>query len=207
LEQADPQAGEDHALRAEIERLGNAEELRGAAGQAALALVGDDDGPAAGSLLDIAGEALSRAARTDATLVPLTERLDALRIELSDIAGELSSYADGIDASPGRIEEANERLHELTVLVRDLGALLPGQDGPAEDVTTLLETSRTAAQELDRFEGAEEERGTVAARLEQLETDLDAAAEELTAARTEAAGALSGAVQEELRHLEMPDAE
>ncbi len=207
LEQADPQAGEDDALRAEIERLGNAEELRGAAGQAALALVGDDDGPAAGSLLDIAGEALARAARTDATLVPLTERLDALRIELSDIAGELSSYADGIDASPGRIEEANERLHELTVLVRDLGTLLPGQDGPAEDVTTLLETSRTAAQELDRFEGAEEERGTVAARLEQLETDLDAAAEELTAARTEAAGALSGAVQEELRHLEMPDAE
>ncbi|WP_341855248.1 AAA family ATPase [Brachybacterium sp. GPGPB12] len=63
--------------RAEIERLGNAEELRGAAGQAALALVGDDDGPAAGSLLDIAGEALARAARTDGTLVPLTERLDA----------------------------------------------------------------------------------------------------------------------------------
>lgn len=207
LERVDPQAGEDDALRAEIERLGNAEELRGAAGQAALALVGDDDGPAAGSLLDIAGEALGRAARTDATLVPLTERLDALRIELSDIAGELSSYADGIDASPGRIEEANERLHELTVLVRDLGGLLPGEDGPAVDVTALLETSRTAAQELDRFEGAEEERGTAAARLQQLEGELDAAAEALTAARDEAAGALSDAVQEELRHLEMPDAE
>jgi DNA repair protein RecN (Recombination protein N) len=195
LERADPQAGEDDALRAEIERLGNAEELRGAAGQAALALVGDDDGPAAGSLLDIAGEALGRAARTDPTLVPLTERLDALRIELSDIAGELSSYADGIDASPGRIEEANERLHELTVLVRDLGALLPGEEGPAEDVTTLLETSRTAARELDRFEGAEEERSTVAARLAEIEGELGAAA------------TLSGAVQEELRHLEMPDAE
>ncbi len=207
LERVDPQAGEDDALRAEIERLGNAEELRGAAGQAALALVGDDDGPAAGSLLDIAGEALGRAARTDATLVPLTERLDALRIELSDIAGELSSYADGIDASPGRIEEANERLHELTVLVRDLGGLLPGEDGPAVDVTALLETSRTAAQELDRFEGAEEEQGVAAARLQQLEGELDAAAEALTAARDEAAGALSDAVQEELRHLEMPDAE
>ena len=206
LEGADPQVGEDESLRAEIERLGNAEELRGAAGQAALALVGDDDGPSAGSLLDIAGESLARAARTDPTLQPLTERLDAQRIELSDIAGELSSYADGIDASPGRIEEANERLHELTVLVRDLGALLPGEDGPAEDVTTLLETSRAAAQELDRFEGAEEERGAVAARLAQSEGELDAAAEQLTAARTAAANALADAVQEELRRLEMPDA-
>ena len=207
LERSDPQAGEDDALRAEIERLGNAEELRGAAGQAALALVGDDDGPAAGSLLDIAGESLARAARTDPTLQPLTERLDAVRIELSDIAGELSSYADGIDASPGRIEEANERLHELTVLVRDLGGLLPAEDGPAEDVTTLLETSRTAAQELDRFEGAEEERGTVADRLAESEGELSAAADALTAARTAAATSLSAAVQEELRHLEMPDAE
>ncbi|MBB5831683.1 DNA repair protein RecN [Brachybacterium aquaticum] len=206
LEAADPQQGEDEALRAEIERLGNAEELRGAAGQAALALVGDDDGPAAGALLDIASESLARAARTDATLAPLTERLDALRIELSDIAAELSRYADGIDASPGRIEEANERLHELTVLVRDIGPLLPGPDGPAEDITALLETSRTAAQELDRFEGAEEERTAAAARLEALEGELDEAATALTVARTEAAATLSAAVQEELRHLEMPDA-
>src|SRR5699024_3176597 len=63
LEQADPQVGEDEALRTELERLGSAEELRGAAGQAVLALVGDDDGPAAGALLDVAGEVLGRAAR------------------------------------------------------------------------------------------------------------------------------------------------
>ena len=207
LEQSDPQDGEDEALRAEIERLGNAEELRGAAGQAALALVGDDDGPAAGPLLAVAGEALQRAARTDPTLSPLVERLDALRIELSDVASEISRYADGIDGSPGRIEEANERLHELTLLVRDLGGMLPGEDGPAEDITALLATSRTAAIALDRFEGAEQERSEAAARLAELETVLDEAAEALTAARTAAAERLSAAVQEELRHLEMPDAD
>lgn len=207
LERSDPQEDEDIALRAEIERLGNAEELRGAAGQAALALVGDDDGPAAASLLAIASESLGRAARTDRTLTPLVERLDSLRIELSDVAAEITRYAEEIDGSPGRMDEANERLHELTMLVRDLGALLPGAEGPAEDVTTLLATSRTAAIDLDRFEGAEAERAETATRLVQLEDELTAAAEALTAARTEAAGTLSVAVQEELRHLEMPDAD
>lgn len=207
LEQADPQEDEDASLRAEIERLGNAEELRGAAGQAALALVGDDDGPAAAPLLAIAAESLGRAARTDPTLAPLADRLDSVRIELSDLAAEISRYAEDIDGSPGRIEEANERLHELTLLVRDLGALLPGPDGPAEDITTLLATSRTAAIDLDRFEGAADERSETAERLGQLEEELVGAAEALTHARTAAAAALSEAVQEELRHLEMPDAD
>src|SRR5699024_8343666 len=207
LEEIDPQEHEDDTLRAEIERLGNAEELRGAAGQAALALVGDDDGPAAAPLLAIAAEALGRAARTDPTLAPLVERLDSVRLELSDLAAEISRYAEDIDASPGRIQEANERLHELTVLVRDLGAMLPGADGPAEDVTTLLATSRTAAIDLDRFEGAEQEREQTASRLAELEEELSAAAEALASARTEAASALSAAVQEELRHREMPDAD
>ncbi len=207
LEQADPQQDEDEALRAEIERLGNAEELRGAAGQAALAMVGDDDGPAAASLLAIASESLGRAARTDATLAPLVERLDALCIELSDIAAETSRYAEEIDASPGRIQEANERLHELTVLVRDLGTMLPGPDGPAEDITALLEASRTAAVDLDRFEGAAQEREETARALARCEETLDELADALTAARTAAAKELSTAVQEELRHLEMPDAD
>src|SRR5690606_5715799 len=105
------------------------------------------------------------------------------------------------------IEEANERLHELTLLVRDLGGLLAGPDGPAEDITTLLDTSRTAAIALDRFEGAEQERAETAERLSALEGQLDEVAGELSAAREFAASALSDAVQEELRHLEMPDAD
>lgn len=207
LETSDPQEDEDEALRAEIERLGNAEELRGAAGQAALALVGDDDGPAAGPLVALAAETLGRAARTDATLTPLVERLDAVRLELSDVSAEVSRYADSIDASPSRIEEANERLHELTLLVRDLGGLLAGPDGPAEDITTLLGTSRTAAVALDRYEGAEQERAEAAERLTALEEQLSEAAEALSAARDAAASSLSEAVQQELRHLEMPDAD
>ena len=205
LESSDPQPGEDKALKALLERLGNAAELRSAASEAALALVGDD-GPAAGSLVDIAAEITTRAARTDAALAPLSERLDAARIELSDLAGELSRYADSIDASPGRLDEANGRLAELTSLVRDLGPLLPGPDGRADDVTALLEASRDAATDLDRYDGAEHERAETASALEQVETELETVAADLTAARRDAAQRLSAAVQEELGHLEMPDA-
>ncbi|MEE1619758.1 DNA repair protein RecN [Brachybacterium sp. J153] len=206
IEALDPQPGEDDDLRAELERLGSAEELRGAAQRASLALVGDDDGPAAAALLDLAAEAVGRASRTDRTLAPLVDRLETARLELSDLSAELIRYAEDIDASPGRLEQAHERLHELTVLVRDLGALFPGADGPATDVTALLTTSRAAAVDLDRYEGAEQRRREAAERLETLEHELETTAEELTAERTAAAAALSAAVQEELRHLEMPDA-
>src|SRR5699024_4413495 len=170
--QSDPQPGEDQALRTELERLGNAEELRAAASQAALALVGDE-GPAAGALVDVAAELTGRAARTDPTLASLGERLDASRIELSDLAAELSRYADSIDGSPGRLDEANERLAELTSLVRDLGALLPGPEGPAGDVTELLEASRSAAIDLDRYDGADQEREESASELEQAEAEVE----------------------------------
>ncbi|MGY5764313.1 DNA repair protein RecN [Brachybacterium sp. DNPG3] len=206
IEGLDPQPGEDAALRAELERLANAEQLRGDAGAAAAALVGDDDGPSAGALLDIASQSAGRASRTDPGLAPLVERIDAVRIEVSDVAAELSRYAEDMDTTPGRVDAANERLAELTSLVRDLGALLPGEDGPSEDVTALLTASQGAAAALDRFDGAEEERSVAAARLAELEAELESAAEALSAARTEAARALSTAVQEELRHLEMPDA-
>ncbi|MFC7466099.1 DNA repair protein RecN [Brachybacterium sp. GCM10030252] len=206
LEQADPQPGEDAALRSELERLGNAGELRAAANQAALALVADDDAPAAGPLLDVAAEALGRASRTDDSLAPLVERLEASRIELSDIAAELTRYAEDIDASPGRLEEANERLHELTVLIRDLAPVLSDPDVPVEDVTSLLEASRGAAVDLDRYDGADQERAAAAEQLESTQAELDEAAAALTAARVAAARELSDAVQEELRHLEMHDA-
>lgn len=202
LEELDPQPGEDEELRAEIARLAHAVDLRAAAEQAGYALVGEDDGPAAGALLDVAVECMSTAARTDPTLEPLLERAEAARIDVSDIAAELSRYAEGIDAAPGRVEEANQRLHELTALVRRIGPALGG----AADITELLEASQRAAADVDRYAGAQARHAEATARLAALDEQLEDAARTLTAARTEAARSLAAAVQEELRQLEMPQA-
>ncbi len=205
LEAVDPQPGEDEQLRQDLEKLAGAADLRAAADQAALALAGDD-GPAAGPLLDLAAEAVQRGARTDPALAPLADRLLAARDEVSDLAAELSRYADGIDAGPGRLDAANERLHELTVLLRDVGPMIPGADGPAEDIAGLLEASQQAAADLDRYDGAEEEMQQVQAALAEAEQDLETTAEALSAARTTAAERLAAEVQGELQALDMPGA-
>jgi DNA repair protein RecN (Recombination protein N) len=201
IEQVDPQPGEDAALRARLERLNHAVDLRAATDQASSALLGED-GPSCTGLLDAALGLLGPASRTDPALEAVVGRLDGVRLDLSDAAAELSRYADGIDASPGSVEQANQRLHELTTLVRDIGPVLGG----AEDVDGVLDRSRAAVAALDRFEGAEEEHTQLAARLEELDAQLDEAANALTHARTVAADDLSSAVQEELAELEMPGA-
>ncbi|GAB2550140.1 DNA repair protein RecN [Brachybacterium huguangmaarense] len=200
IEELDPQPGEDDDLRGELDRLAHAVDLRAAAERASLALVGDD-GASAAQLVDLALDAVRTAARTDPALSELAERLDALRIELSDIAAEAGRYGDGIDASPARLDAANERLHDLRVLVRDLGPVIGG-----EDVASLLEASRGAARDLDRFDGAGERLEQISAARAELDNRLDGAAAELTGARTRAAERLAAAVEQELAHLEMPGA-
>lgn len=205
LDSVDPQPGEDETLRQDLERLANAADLRAATEQAALALA-DDEGRSAGALLDIAVGPLRTAAATDPALAPLLDRMLAAREELSELAGDLSRYADGIDASPARLDAAHQRLHDLTALVRDLGPLLPGPEGPSTSIDALLEASRTAALELDRYDGAEEEIGRVASELEAAVARLEEAADALSTARTATAERLARAVQDELVHLDMPQA-
>lgn len=191
---------EDDELRGELERLAHAVDLRADAERASLALVGDDGG-SAGSLTDIALSAVRSAAALDAELRPLADRLDALRIELSDIAAELGRYADAIDASPSRLDAANQRLHDLTVAVRDLAPTLGGTD-----LTTMLEASQSAAADLDRYDGTHERLAALDAELARIEPELEQAAADLTTARTAAAARLAAAVEDELTQLEMPAA-
>lgn len=202
IETLDPQPGEDDDLRAEIERLAHAVDLRAAAETASYLLIGDDDGPAASSHVDAALTQMRGASRNDSTLAPLVERLDSLRLDLSDLAAELSRYAQGIDASPGRVDEANERLHELTALVRRVGPDL----GDAESITDLLHASQQAAVDVDRYAGAEERYASVSAELTAIEEELRAASKTLTDERKAAAESLAKAVENELRLLEMPHA-
>ena len=202
IEELDPQPGEDRALTQEIERLAHAVDLRTAAEAASFALVGEDDGPAASALLDIAAERLATAARTDSSLEALVERAEAVRLEVSDLAAELSRYAESIDAAPGRVDEAHQRLHDLNALVRRVGPQLGG----AADVSALLEASQQAAADVDRYAGADSRYEEATARLTALENQLDEVAARLTAARQDAATRLAADVQEELRRLDMPQA-
>jgi DNA repair protein RecN (Recombination protein N) len=127
IERVEPADGEDIELHAESERLSNADTLHSAATTAHEALISDPssasyDTTDALTLLSSARQALESAAMHDPALGTLAARLGEASYLLSDIAAELASYADSIDADPGRLAVVQDRRAELTRLVRLYGA-------------------------------------------------------------------------------------
>src|SRR5262252_8758414 len=130
IERAQPVAGEDTALLAEEERLGNADALHAAATTAHGALLGDpSDGSYQGSdavtLLGIARQALDGVAAHDPDLGSLAGRLSEVTYLASDIAADLASYVESLDSDPARLAAVQERRAELTRLIRAYGGRMP----------------------------------------------------------------------------------
>ena len=119
IEHARPSEAEEADLVAERERLRHLEGLRGAAAGGLAALEGEDaggfgtgDGSAAGAGAGLAAAAASLEAMrgVDAALDVLADRAQALALEADDLTAELRGYGEGIEATPGRLDEVEERL-------------------------------------------------------------------------------------------------
>ena len=113
IEKLNPAAGEAAALRAEEERLANADALHAAATTAHEALLGDptagNDGADAVTLLGHARRALDAVRRHDTEIDGVAARLSEAAYLVSEVAGELASYVQGIDADPARLAAVQER--------------------------------------------------------------------------------------------------
>ncbi|MGN6794408.1 MAG: DNA repair protein RecN [Streptosporangiaceae bacterium] len=127
IERLEPVDGEDLELHVEAERLSNADTLHSAATTAHEALISD---PSSGSyeaadaltLLAAARHALESAAQHDPALGELAARLSEASYLISDIAAELASYADSVEADPVRLAAVQDRRAELTRLIRSYGS-------------------------------------------------------------------------------------
>jgi DNA repair protein RecN (Recombination protein N) len=195
IEAADPSEVEEAELLAGRERLRHVEALRAAALGAAQAAA-PDEGDGVVSRLAAGGAALEGVAGVDATLDALVERWRSLAYEADDVAGELLRYAEGLEAEPGALEVAEERLAVLDRLERKHG-------GTIADVLAHAESCRRRRDELAGAEVALE-RG--AAELQEATDELTRAGTELRAARTDAAPRLAAAVRERLGDLAMEGA-
>lgn len=201
LEQIDavePQPGEDVQLAQEAERLGHAEELRTGADTAHRLLSDPDsfDGDDVVGRVARAGDELERLVGHDPQLADLRRRLAEVGVLAAELATELSGYTADIEADPARlgaVEERRAALHELT---RRYG----------EDIEAVLRHRGSSRERLLGLLGADERIEQLTAQAEAAEQELAAAATRLTAARTEAAGRLAAAVEEELSHLGMAKA-
>jgi DNA repair protein RecN (Recombination protein N) len=195
IEAAAPDEAEHRALLAERERLRHIEALRAAALGAAEAAA-PEDGTGASALLAAGGAGLDGAAGVDPALDALAERWRALAYEADDLAGELRRYAEGLDAEPGALEAAEERLAVLDRLARKHG-------GTIAAVLQHAERCRARRAELA---GAEVALEWATEALDAARAELLAGAAELQAARERAAPRLAAAVRERLDELAMPGA-
>lgn len=196
IEAVAPDADELAELTAERDRLRHAESLRTAAAGALQAISAEDGEAGAAAALALAEASLGSAAGVDPGLDVLGERAAALALELADVAADLRSYLDGVEAEPGRLEQVEERLAAIERLERKHG-------GSIEAVLAHAERCRG---ESERLANAEELASELATRLEAAAGERDALAGELTATRRRAASKLERAVADALAGLAMEGA-
>jgi DNA repair protein RecN (Recombination protein N) len=205
VEAVAPVEGEDVSLRAEEEKLANADELNGAATVAHEVLLGD---PAAGSvdgsdaltLLGVAARALEPVRAHDPVLAGLADRLSEATYLVSDVAAELASYTDTLDSDPARLAAVQERRAALGRLVRAYGTTGGG------DVAAVLDWAKQAGSRLAELEGDNDKIAALAEQESSLADEVTALAAQLTALRLAAAERFASAVTAELTALAMPHA-
>jgi DNA repair protein RecN (Recombination protein N) len=193
-----PQPHEDGTLRNEIDRLAHVDQLVRAATSAHAALGGGADAADMDVLTLVASArtALDESRGRDAELDAMAARLGELAYLLSDLSADLAGYHESLEADPLRLEHAQQRLAQLSVLTRKY----------AEDVDAVIEWAAQASRRLTELDGDDDRVDELSRSHEMLVGKLATAARALTAIRRQAGGRLEVAVTDELASLAMPTA-
>jgi DNA repair protein RecN (Recombination protein N) len=191
IDELDPSDGEETELEHERARLRHAEKLKAATQHAAERLY-EGEAALCDQLARLSTE-LDEAAGIDASLAPMARAIEIARADLADAARSLSRYAEGVEASPERLAEVEERSFRLQKLLRKHGPstaeLLSHRAGLLRELGSLASAS-------DRVAELEAER---ARRL----GEAAAAARALSRRRRDAADKLADAIGRELSQLGM----
>lgn len=199
IEAADPKPAEDSELVERAKRLSDVDQLRDTAARASAAVsgAGDGDPDDAGALGGVGHAQRTLAASDDPKLRELANRLDEAAAVLGDVGAELSTYLDELEADPAELERVLARQAELKQLTKKYAA----------DIDGVLRWANEARERLDGMDTSEEALARLAARRDELATELVRHARTVSTGRGEAAERLGKAVTEELAGLAMPQAE
>jgi DNA repair protein RecN (Recombination protein N) len=191
IEQAHLTAGEDEALETEKRVLANAEKLYAAALGAFDELY--EGGNSAEAALKAAIRNVEELARYDGRFSESAQQLASARATISDLAASLRDYAEGINASPERLAEIEDRLALLDRLKRKYGKTVAEVIAFGEDV----------ARKLSEVEDRDEILKALRAALEKAASEYKLAAAALTAERKAAAAKLSKLTEAHINSLAM----
>jgi DNA repair protein RecN (Recombination protein N) len=134
--EANPAAGEDQKLEAEKRVLANSERVYGAAMGAFDVLYEVEE--SATARLRAATKHLEELSRFDEQFKEALGQLESARITVEDVATTLRDFADGMDASPERLAEVEDRLAILHKLRRKYGKTLDDVLIFQQDITAKL---------------------------------------------------------------------
>jgi DNA repair protein RecN (Recombination protein N) len=137
IDAAKLQPGEDQKLETEKRVLANAEKLYGAATAAYQVLYEDDS--SALTNISAARKQLEELARFDQKFLESLASLESAKAAIEDVGATARDYADGIDASPERLAEVEDRLALLDRLKRKYGSTVDEVLAYGEDVTRKLD--------------------------------------------------------------------
>jgi DNA repair protein RecN (Recombination protein N) len=165
IEAAKLEPGEDEALETEKRVLANAEKLYAAAMGAFDQLY--EGGISAEVCLKAALKQVEELARYDGKFTEAAQQLQSVRATVSDVAASLRDYAEGINASPERLAEIEDRLAILDRLKRKYG----------KNVAEILAFSEDVNRKLAEVEDRDE-------ILKKLRADVEVAAAEYRRAAT-----------------------
>ena len=188
---------EEAELRAERDRLANAESLASLSEEALLVLdEGAPEAPAATDLLGRAAASLVSLARLDPSQAALAETAQALAENLADLSRSLRLYREGIEFNPRRLDQVEERLALIKTLKRKYGDSIP----------VILEFLENARQQLEQITHAEEHLKELNQEKERLLETLGQQGAALSASRRQAAIGLQQSIENELNDLHMSGA-
>ena len=152
-----------------------------------------EGGASAEAALRAALRNVEELARYDARFTDSAQQLASARATIGDIAASLRDYAEGINASPERLAEIEDRLALLDRLKRKYGKTIAEVIAFAEDV----------ARKLAEVEDRDEILKTLRAELDAAAAAYRAAASALSAERHAAAAKLAKLAEAQINSLAM----
>jgi DNA repair protein RecN (Recombination protein N) len=191
IDRVAPLPGEDEELAAARIVLGNADRLARLCGESYMALY-EGDGAV---LADLGGvwRQLGELASLDARFGPYLDARDAVTSQLEDLAFFLRSYAVGLDTSPTRLQEVEDRLAALERLKK--------KHGPA--LADVIRRQAELRGELEDLTGAGDGVAALETELARIRAGYLEEAGALSAARRRAAPDFTGRLEALLADLAM----
>ncbi len=191
LAEAALRAGEDEELDGERRRLVNAERIGAAAAGAYEALYDGAEAAAVG--LKQALRQVQELARLEPEAGELIPRLEAVRIEVQDVAGRLRGWTEPPEATADRLAQVEERLAVLTKIKRKYGP----------DLAAAMAYAAGLEAKLERLERQEEWRQQAEARLRDAEAEYRRQAGQRSARRRAGAKKIAAEAAAEAADLGM----